>query len=565
MGHPMSSCARWFLVLASLTAAIRAAEAPPASPAQPVRLAVVISVDQLRADYLVRFRPWFVEGGFKRLLAGGADFRNAHYRHSQTVTAPGHATILTGVHANVHGITGNDWLDRATWTGVSNVEDHDAPLLGITPQELGPAAVRNPQKTGRSPRNLKAYTVSDQLKLRYGVNGKVFAASNKDRSAILLGGKLADGAYWDELGVMVSSTYYGQSLPAWVAAFNAEKRVQAYFGRTWERLLPAEIYDAVQGPDDAAGETVDVGFTRTFPKVVNGGESRVSGRYFSAFDASPFSAEFLGEFALRGLREEKLGLHAGTDMFCVSFSQIDSVGHAYGPDSHEVMDSMLRLDRVVAGLLDAIDRQVGLANCVVVLSSDHGVAPLPEHITALRKGVPAGRARVGSMDMAVTQALNSAYGALPENEGWYTRNNGGYHLRPTALAAKKLAADDVAKIVKSAVGQQEFIAAVFTRAELLAIEPAGDTLPEMVRRSYYAPSDRDVVYVLKPYYMDKGGAGTTHGSPYAYDTNVPVVFYGRGVPAGVHAERVGVDDIAPTLAGLLGIPAPPEAKGRRLF
>ena len=251
---------------------------------------------------------------------------------------------------------------------INSVEDRASPLVGINPAELGPVQARAPEKTGRSPKNFSATTVGDELKRRHGEKSKVFTASNKDRSAILLGGKRGDAAYWDENGKFVTSRHYRAELPAWVAAFNAEKRAEAVFGKTWERLLPADVYEKVQGPDDAVGEGTGSGFTRVFPKIVNGGKPAISPAFFTAYDQSPFTAEALGAFAQRALVEEKLGRHAATDLLGVSFSQIDALGHVYGPDSHEVMDALLRLDGVLAALLAAIDREVGLANCVVVLT-----------------------------------------------------------------------------------------------------------------------------------------------------------------------------------------------------
>jgi len=411
-----------FLAIANLVGAAEAA-----SP----KLAVVIAVDQLRADYLLRFRPYFGEGGFKRLLEGGADFRNAHYRHAVTHTAPGHALMLSGVHANVHGVIGNDWLDRATWEQVNSVEDRDSPLVGINPAELGPVAAGNPAKTGRSPKNFSAVTVGDLLKQRYGDKSKVFTASNKDRAAILLGGKWGDSAYWDEAGKFVTSRHYRAELPAWVVAFNAEKRAQGAFGKTWDRLLAPEIYEKVQGPDDAAGEYEGSGLTKVFPKKISAAGGASSAAFLTAYENSPFSTEALGEFLQRAIEEEQLGRHAGTDLLGVSFSQIDAIGHNYGPDSHEVMDSMLRLDRVLAALLDKIDRDVGLAHCVIVLTADHGVAPLPE------RDVTRGGARVkpADLDAAVNKALDAAFGELPSGERWFVRDNFSYHLRPAALAA----------------------------------------------------------------------------------------------------------------------------------
>ncbi len=554
---------RFFFALLAVVSisALRAAE----SPSPPVKLAVVIAVDQMRADYLVRFRPYFGEGGFKRLLEGGADFQEAHYRHAITHTAPGHALMLSGVHADVHGVVGNDWLDRATWEAVNSMEDAASPLVGIDPAEMGPVAAARPDKTGRSLKNFNATTVGDQLKLRYGDKMKVIAVSNKDRGAMLLGGKYADGAYWDENGKFITSKAYRDTLPAWVEAFNAERRCHAMFGKVWDRLREPAIYDAVQGPDDAPGESTDNGLGRTFPRRIDGGKPTITPAFYLAFDNSPFSAEFLGEFAQRALVEEKLGKHAATDMLCVSFSQVDTAGHSFGPDSQEVMDSMLRLDRVLAALLERIDREVGLKNCVVALTADHGAQPMPERLKAIGARMPTERVKGADLDVVVKKALDAAYGELADKETWFTRDNFSYIIRPAALAAKKLTAVEVAKVIKAGLLSATAVGEVYTREEILAAPAEGESVLAMVRRSFNDIRGRDVQFVLKPYYLMRATAGTTHGMPYDYDTHVPIVFFGRGVPHVVRTERVGVDDLAPTLAGLLGIPAPPQAMGKRLL
>lgn len=555
-----------FLLVALLSAPVVVRAAAPAAAEDRPKLAVVISIDQFRGDYLTKFRPYFGEGGFRRLLEGGAEFRDTHYRHSITQTAPGHATILTGVPASVHGITSNEWTDRSSWESINSVEDRDSPLVGINPAELGPAAAGNPAKTGRSPRNLNAETVGDMLKARYGSDMKVFAASNKDRSAILLGGKKADAAYWDENGRMITSRYYRESLPAWVEAFNAERRVHATFGRTWDRIADPKLYDQVQGPDDAAGEYAGNGYTRTLPKTVTGGKATITPAFFQAFDVSPFSAEFLGAFVERAITEEKLGRHPATDLLCVSFSQIDSCGHMYGPDSHEVMDSILRLDRVLARLLDTLDREVGLARCLIVLTADHGVVSLPEHVQAKQGPEAAGRVNLGEIDAAVKKALDAAYGPLEGKESWFLRDNAGYHLRPASLAKKKVPEAAAAKTARDAIAALPYVAEVYTRDDLLAIDPNGATVASMMRRSYREGSDRDVVFALKAFFIPgTRPTGTTHGSPYAYDTHVTHLWYGPGVLPAIRGERVGIDDIAPTLAAALGVPAPNHAPGRRLF
>jgi predicted AlkP superfamily pyrophosphatase or phosphodiesterase len=269
----------------------------------------------------------------------------------------------------------------------------------------------------------------------------------------------------------------------------------------------------------------------------------------------------LGRFVERAVVEEKLGRHEGTDLLGLSFSQIDAIGHSYGPDSHEVMDSVLRLDRVLAAIFACIDREVGLAQCVVVLTADHGVAPLPEGL----KGKVGGRIKGADLDAAVKPALDAAYGVLPKGETWFTRDGPAYHLRPATLAAKNVSAKDAAVVVKTALLATPVIGEAFTREEILAAEPAGNSVLAMVRRSYHAERGRDVIYLPKPYFIAKAPTGSTHGTPYDYDTHVPIVFFGAGVPKGVHTESVGVDDLATTLAPLLGVAPPPLARGKKLF
>lgn len=542
------------------------------------RLAVAISLDQFRYDYLVRFRPYFGEKGFQLLLQNGADYQECRYQHAITKTAPGHATILSGVSADVHGIVGNDWLDRSTWQTMVSVQDPDSPLVGAAP-----GAVHSPGgffelQSGRSPRNFLATTVGDQLKLRFGARSRVIAVSNKDRAAILLGGKLADAAYWVEKNRFVTSRYYMAELPAWVADFNAANPIDSYFGRTWDRLLPAAVYDAVQGPDDAPGETTLYGLARTLPKRIDGGHPEIRSEFYDAFDVSPFSTDVLGAFALAVLAHEKLGQHADTDLLCISFSQIDHVGHEFGPDSHEMMDSVLRLDRVLAALFAAIDRSVGLQHCVIVLTADHGAPPLPEKIQALQRGIRADRFHGAALDQAVSAALDRAFGPVPANDFWCTRDNFGYTFHPSALAAKHLTPAQAAVVAKAAILRSPEIATAYTADELAGdgtlrsggqgetgVEPEGDTLLAMSRRSYFPGRSVDVAFILRPYLSDRTPFGVNHGTPWDFDTHVPLIWYGLGVTPGVHVEPVHVEDLAPTLSAVLQIPRPPEARGRRLF
>jgi hypothetical protein len=540
----------------ALLASVGAQEAPPP------RLVVVISVDQLRADYLERFRPHFGPGGFNLLLEQGANFADCHYRHAITKTGPGHAVMLSGVHANLHGIIANEWLLR-NWPApeqVNCVEDRDSALVGLAPRTIrSPGGVLE-AKSGRSPRHYLAPTVGDQLKLRHGARAKVFGVADKDRAAILMSGNRADGAYWTEEGRVVTSTFYRPDLPAYLTAFNAEQRAEKLYGREWTRLLDPAAYDAIQGPDDAPGEYEGIGITRTFPKRLDGGKPGIGKDYYEAFDHTPWNNDLVADLARTVITQERLGEADGApDLLAIGFSQPDKIGHAYGPHSHEVMDSIVRLDRTLAELFHFLDEKIGLANCTIVLTADHGVAPLPE-----RNPSQGGRVRGADLDKQVLAALDAKFGALADNERWAVRDGLGYHLNPAALAQKQLTPAVVAEAVRAALAEIPVIAAAYPRMRLVDPAPL-DAIGEALRLSYYPPRSPDVMAVLKPFFIDRVSPGTTHGTPYDYDNHVPLLWYGAGVQPGVHATRTGVDDLAPTLSHLLDLPALPQTTGRVLF
>lgn len=540
------------LLLLSVLPLVSAAETP--------RLTVVISVDQMRGDFLERFRPHFGPDGFLR-LAGGANYLDCHYRHALTVTAPGHSTILSGVNADVHGIIGNEWLDRATLSRGNAVEDVDAPLVGLPPRADRYPNATWAAKAGRSPRNFLGTTVGDRLKARYP-GAKVFGVADKDRSAILMAGPKADGAYWTEEGIFVTSTYYRKELPTWVQGFNETHNGAQFFGRTWDRVLAKEVYDRVQGPDDQAGEDQVAGLPVTMPKLVVGPNNRADGAYFAAFDRTPWANELVAAMAQRLIEVEGLGQDDVPDLLAVGFSQPDATGHTYGPDSHEVMDTYLRLDRTVADFLEFLDARIGLARCLIVLTADHGVAPLPERVLADKGPGSAERFTRPEFDATLTRALDSVFGPLPDDLVWFTRDGAAIHLNPGALQVRQASTRAVATELQRVIRAQPWAFAVYTRDELTGPAPL-DRLGEMVRRSFHPVRSPDVITILRPHFTTQK-TGTGHGTPHAYDTHVPQVWFGPGVPVGNHAERVAVEDIAPTLAGLLGVELP-DAKGRRLF
>ena len=540
----MRRAAALLFVIALATGSPAAGQTPAAAAARP-RLVVAIAVDQLRADYMDRFRPFFGRGGFNLFLQRGARMASARYEHATTSTCPGHAVMLTGSYGTVNGIIGNDWYDAAAGREVYCAADTTVRLIGS-------------DREGRSPRNLRGVTVGDLLKIGTGGRSKVVTVSAKDRSAIMLGGHLADAAYWMEDTLFVTSTYYRPELPEWARAFNASGKVTAWAGKRWDRLLPAAAY-AMVGPDDVATEADEAGTGRTFPHPIAGGGEE----FVESFDLTPFGNDVVADFAMRAVAEEGLGRDTVPDLLGISFSANDRVGHAYGPDSHEVMDVTVRLDRTLARLFAYLDRTVGLANVLMVLTADHGVAPLPEVFASLHPGASARRFNPAVVDTVVNAALQARYGPAPA-PGWVVHHDQPQlHLNLEALRSKKVPLAEAERVAQAAVLTVPDVHEALTATELAAARGQGARSGEVL--SFYPGRSGNVYYQMAPYILvDDEATGTGHGTPWAYDQQVPVLFYGSRIVPGVRRTPAGVADIAPTLSALLGLTAPGGAQGRVL-
>ena len=502
-------------------AASLAAQTPSTKP----KLLLVVVVDQFRYDYLTRFRTAY-HGGFARLLEHGAVFTNAHYMHVPTVTAIGHSTVLTGATPSVSGIVGNEWYDRASKHMVTSVSDSDTQLLG------GAAG-----QTGSSPRRLLVSAVPDEMKIA-GRASKAIGISIKDRSAVLPPGHMADAAYWfdEPSGHFVSGTYYEPALPAWVQRFDDAQPAAKYKDAQWRAL------DAKPG---------DPPFCSMAPGK--------GPRDCRILEATPFGNDMLEAFAEKAIEQEALGTHAATDVLTVSFSSNDYVGHALGPDSAEVRDISIRTDRTLGKLFEFIDARLGAGKMLVVLTADHGVAPVPE-VNEARK-MPGGRLDSSEFLATVKKALDEKLG----HGQWLIPNTGGtLYLNYEELAAHKISAKDARRVLADAAKAFPHIARVYTRDEMEAGADTADTIGRAIRNGYFGPRSADVFVLPEPYYIFSGrGAtsGTTHGSPYGYDSHVPVIFFGPGVRPGVYRRNIAVNDIAPTLAAIFDVEPPSGAFG----
>ncbi len=520
-------------------------------PAEKPHLVVVVSLDQFRYDYLPRFSPYFGNGGFNLFLKQGANFVNCHYLHSVNKTGPGHAVIMSGTYANTNGIITNNWFDVESSRQMYCVQDEASPIVGAKKNEP------------RSPKNFIGSTVGDQLKDSNAGQSKVISVSNKDRSAILMGGKLADAAYWMIDSLFVSSTYYMADLPAWVKKFNASGKVTAYFGKLWERARPEADY-ARQGPDDVAAEEDDAGLGRTFPHRVDGGAETITAAFIDAFETTPFSSEVLAEFAMQALVQEKLGQRGVTDILCIGFSANDRIGHAFGPGSHEVMDITIRTDRLLEKLFAFIDEKVGLRNCAIVLTADHGVAPMPEALRAQNANASAGRIDKKIFREAAEKALTEKFGSPQSAKEWILAHQDAYlYLNPAALREKGVEAAAAEQVVKNALQRLPAIHSVYTHTQLQSAQVDGDHGKKALH-SFHPMRTGNIFYQLRPFYFDRK-FGSTHGEPWNYDGHVPMLWYSPGIKPGTYYQQVSVADIAPTLAAMLQIEFPAASQGRVLY
>jgi len=557
-----------FLVLVGLVLpAIARAQVPTPGHEKPVKLAVLLVFDQFRGDYPERWKAHYGPDGLNRFLERGAWYANAHYPYAVTVTGAGHASLVAGASPSVHGIIGNDWRDPVTGASAyCATTDRHQRVPPAKPAAKPPATTTTApiRKGAGSPERLRAPTVGDALRPDSQSASKIASFSLKDRGAVLPGGLNGNIVYWwdSDSGDFVTSTYYRDRVAEWVAAFNAAKPADRWFGTTWNRFRADLDYDRLAGPDDVVGEGLGIVKKqgRAFPHPFPSDSGKPDKTYYSALYNSPFSNELLADFALEAVRREKLGQRDAPDLLCVSFSANDVVGHMWGPDSHEVLDITLRTDALLSRFFKELDSLVGPDNYGVVLSADHGVCPLPE--VARSKGAKAAR-RIDAVklgqglvshlreEFSLGEKVQPLVGPLDEN---------------MYLNAKAFALGDIAKARESAalwLRKQEGIGRCFTRGQLESNESTDDVLLRQARLSFHPRSSGDLL-VLPAYGCLFGGSaiptGTSHGTPYEYDTHVPLLVFGPGIKPGKREGKVSCLATAAIIAQFLKIPAPPAAE-----
>lgn len=511
------------------------------------RLVVFLSVDQMRASYLDRYAELYT-GGLKRLRNEGLVFNHAHHEHGLTLTAPGHATLSTGLYPAHNGIIANDFFNQSTKKMEYAVDDPTARMVGV-----------NNDVPSHSPANLKAPAIGDWLK-KDSRQSKVYAVAFKDRSAILLGGQHPDQAYWydDVSSRFISSTHYGTRYPQWANELVGREMMKTEIEQGWyKKIKDDRIYERLAGPDNVVQENAR--FLPEFPhtKARMGGFVRPETREREMLWTTPFGDKFALRFARELVERNQLGADDVTDMLMVSCSTADAIGHHFGPDSQEVMDYYLWLDDYLEEFFTFLDNQVGRDHYLVVLSADHGVVTMPE--LAADKGIDAKRITIAQFGEIMTQFDRNQQKELGLSTSIiHTANFTGVSLNYDEAKKKGISEAQLRIKIADALKKMFFVEDAFTYEELQSTDPNRPYL-ELYKRSAFPGRGHDIKLRFKENYLvDYSPYGSSHGSPYEYDNHVPMVYYGFGLPAGRIDRRVATVDIAPTLARLMHLSVPPS-------
>lgn len=542
-----------------LTAATaQAQDANVAGGIAPPKLVVVVVIDGLPQEQLLKSYDLLVPNGFRRLMDKGAWFSDAHQAHAFTVTAVGHAAILSGAYPYQTGIIGNDWKSR-DGKYIYNTADAAHRYLDGTPST---------EDDGVSPKNLQVSLLGDEL--RYATNNasRIFSVSGKDRGAILMAGK-SGTAYMlsKKTGRFTSTSYYMDKHPSWWETYYAKSPQNQWFHQRWNLLLKdADAYQRAL-PDGQPWAAVYNNMTSKMGYMYGLGETTPGSIYYGMLLAGPFGDEATAEFATTLLRGESIGKNSknAPDILTVSFSSHDYINHNFGPESIQSMDHLIRLDRTLAQFFDAIDKQVGRDNTLTLLTADHGFMNTPEYSVA--RGFDAGRVDPKELRATVNTLAEKKFGIANLAPQHMT---GGWTLDYAAIDAKALSREVVEDFMARAVLEQPGVGFAFTRTQLERGTLPSHRVATLVQRAWHRQMAVDLVVVQKPFYYfqtksNSPQAVCSHGTPYSYDTNVPLMIQGeKWIKPGRYGHYAEVVDIAPTLAHILNVRVPSASEGKVL-
>lgn len=551
---------RFAILLTLIFANVRANESlADAGPPQQPRLVVIVVVDQLRADYLTRFEPWFGDDGFRRLMHDGVYFANTHLNALDSETAPGHATIATGATPRVHGIVSNKWF-MDTGVAEASYAVYDESCEAVPPEERA--------GRGRSPHLLQAPTLGDQMKLA-DRRTRVVSISLKDRAAIFLGGHLADAALWWNVGDghFVTSTYYGDTLPDFVQAFNAADPTKKYADYVWTPIVPASAMEGAY-PIDAKwrlqANPEDLAFPHRLPS-----RDASFGRFAGALWSSPAGNNLVMDLVENAIPAEHLGEDDVPDLLCVGLSANDSVGHHYGPQSAEVMDMTVQTDRQVARLLAMLDKQVGRGRYVLALAADHGVKAVPQLLESLRLdgGTYDPRQLGRELNTHLTKAFFNS-GEDPIQERLIVVGVEVPWVYFNMRLIESLPAEKQAALFASAeqfLSSKEFISDAYGPETLAGTAPPEtDAYRLMAWNSWNPRNGGQICMRVKTGWKKRDANLAGHSAGSIHERHVPLLFYGSGVAAGRRYTPATPCDLVVTLSALLGIEPPIAAQGQVL-
>jgi predicted AlkP superfamily pyrophosphatase or phosphodiesterase len=513
------------------------------SPASP-KLMVIVVVDQMRFDYFDRFAQYWTSG-LKRFHRDGAVFERGFYPYLNTVTCAGHATIATGTYPYAHGVIMNEWYQRDARRRMSCTDDPSVKSVPYTPPG---------EPIGHSAHRLRTPTIGDRLRAA-SPSSRVVTVSMKPRSTVMLAGHGGTAVTWfGDSNVWGTSTAFAPSPLPEVKAFVDANPVEHDRGIVWNRLLGNDAYG---GADENRFERPHAGWTSQFPHPLAGAEGSAADRFFDLWERSPYSDAYLGRLAAHLVRSFELGQRDAVDYLGVSFSSVDYVGHDFGPESQEVQDTLVRLDRTLGELFDLLDKEVGRNRYVVGLSADHGVSRIPEMWNA--EGTDAGRVLNSAVQKVAETAMTAAHGpgphvALVEYTNLYLTD-----------AARARAESDPSFIqpILDAVSKVPGVQRVFPSRGLESRRASPDPIERAAAISHHPKESGEVVIVLKPNWIGTNSAAATHGSAQPYDQHVPVMFLGSMFKAGRYTAVASPADLAPTLAATVGL-AMPNTDGRVL-
>ncbi|MBM1108178.1 alkaline phosphatase family protein [Aurantibacter crassamenti] len=509
------------------------------------KLVVGIVVDQMRYDYLTRFWNHYENGGFKRMVNEGFNCKNNHYNYAPTNTGPGHTSVYTGTTPATHGVISNNWYDKATGTSVYCASDDSYNSVGTT-SDAGKM----------SPHRMQTTTITDELRLHTQMRGKTIAIAIKDRGAVLPGGHTANAAYWfdgNTAGNWITSTYYMNELPKWVADFNSEKSVAKY-KKPWTTLKPINTYVESVMDNNAyeglfKGETAPT-FPHDFPKLWEENGS------YDILKSSPYGNSLTTDFALAAVDGEGLGADAIPDFLAVSYSSTDYAGHKFGVDSKEIQDTYIQLDRDLARLFSALDKKVGVGEYTVFLSADHAANPVPAYLKDKKVLTTIFDRKV--MLEELNEYVKFTYGTTDLIKNI---SNNQIFLDHDVVKNLDMNLKDVQENLAAEILGYKAIDHVYTAYQMWQNDYTRG-IPHLIQNGYNEKRSGDVIYVQKPNTMSYSSTGSSHGSPYIYDTHTPLLFFGKGIKNGSTVARTEIPDIAATMAALLGISFPSGTTGK---